>query len=151
MLNTVCVGVEYKRVFEQVSSTPHHLTTFVPNIYTQYTYMYWATPPYVLGACTQYMLLFNTYIFKKCHPIHMCSVAQYIYSVTQDACNARTTNLPERIINDLRLHLSWDMGLRTFSWSREAIGTRIIYRFKELGTFLFMKHVIINENNSKNK
>ena len=62
-----------------------------------------------------------------------------------------TTNLPERIINDLRLHLSWDMGLRTFSWSREAIGTRIIYRFKELGIFLFMKHVIINENNSKNK
>ena len=66
----------------------HHLTTFVPNTHTQYIYMYWATPPYVLGACTQYILLSNTYIFKKCHPIHICSVAQYICSVTQDVCNA---------------------------------------------------------------
>ena len=53
-----------------------------------------------------------------------------------------TKNLPERIINDLRLHLSWDLGLRTFSWSRESIGTRIIYRFKELGILLFMKKII---------
>ena len=56
-----------------------------------------------------------------------------------------TNDLSERLINDLRLHLSWDLGVRTFDWSREAIGTRIIYRFKELGIFLFMKHVIIND------
>ena len=62
-----------------------------------------------------------------------------------------TKDLSERVINDLRLHLSWDIGLRTFDWSRETIGTRIIHRFKELGIFLFMKHVIINENNTKHK
>ena len=56
-----------------------------------------------------------------------------------------TNDLSERLINDLRLHLSWDLGVRTFDWSREAIGTRIIYRFKELGIFLFMKHVISND------
>ena len=28
---------------------------------------------------------------------------------------------------------------------REAIGTRIILRFQELGIFLFMKHVIVQE------
>ena len=56
-----------------------------------------------------------------------------------------TNDLSERLINDLRLHLSWDLGVRTFDWSREVIGTRIIYRFKELGIFLFMKHVIIND------
>ena len=50
--------------------------------------MYWATPPYVLGACTQYILLSNTYIFKKCHPIHIYSVAQYVYSGAQDVYNA---------------------------------------------------------------
>ena len=57
-----------------------------------------------------------------------------------------TNDLSEQLINDLRLHLSWDLGVRTgtFDWSREVIGTRIIYRFKELGIFLFMKHVIIN-------
>ena len=57
-----------------------------------------------------------------------------------------TKDLSERVINDLRLHLSWDLGLRTFDWSREAIGTRIIVRFKELGIFLFMKHVIITQH-----
>ena len=49
--------------------------------------MYWATPPYVLGACTQYILLSNTYIFKKCSPIHIYSVTQYICSVTQYICS----------------------------------------------------------------
>ena len=58
-----------------------------------------------------------------------------------------TKDLSERVINDLRLHLSWDLGQRTFDWSREAIGTKIIYRFKELGIFLFMKHVIVSKNN----
>ena len=58
-----------------------------------------------------------------------------------------TKDLPERLINDLRLHLSWDLGLRTFDWSREAIGTRIICRFKELGVFLFMKKVMLDKKN----
>ena len=59
-----------------------------------------------------------------------------------------TKDLPERTINDLRLHLSWDLGLRTFNWTREAVGTRIIYRFKELGTLLFMKKVILDDQQS---
>ena len=46
--------------------------------------MYWATPTYVLGACTQYIWLSNIYIFKKCYPIHMCSVPQDICSAPQD-------------------------------------------------------------------
>ena len=57
-----------------------------------------------------------------------------------------TKDLSEREINDLRLHLSWDMGVWTFSWSRETIGTRIIYRFKELGIFLFLNHVLMNNS-----
>ena len=53
-----------------------------------------------------------------------------------------TKDLSQRVLNELRLHLSWDLGIRTFHWSREAIGTRIIYRFKELGILLFMKQII---------
>ena len=56
-----------------------------------------------------------------------------------------TKDLPEKVINDLRLHLSWDLGVRTFQWSKEAVGTRILYRFQELGILLFLKHVIIND------
>ena len=33
----------------------------------------------------------------------------------------------------------------TFRWGREAVGTRIILRFKELGILLFMKHIIKQE------
>ena len=58
-----------------------------------------------------------------------------------------TKSLSEQVINDLRLHLSWDLGIRVFDWSREAIGTKIIYRFKELGILLFMKKVIFDDRN----
>ena len=58
-----------------------------------------------------------------------------------------TTNLSEQVINDLRLHLSWDLGIRTFDWNREAIGTRIIHRFKELGILLFITKIIMDDHN----
>ena len=57
------------------------------------------------------------------------------------------TSLPEQVINDLKLHLSWDLGLRVFNMTRESIGNRIIDRFKELGMFLFMKKIIIDDHN----
>ena len=38
-------------------------------------------------------------------------------------------------------YLSWDLVLRTFTWSREAIVTRIICRFKELSLLTFMLNV----------
>ena len=53
-----------------------------------------------------------------------------------------TKDLPHEVMNDLRLHLSWDIGLRVFDWSVESIGTRIICRFQELGILLFMKKII---------
>ena len=56
-----------------------------------------------------------------------------------------TKDLPQQVINDLRLHLSWDLGLRVFDWNREQIGTRIIYRFRELGMLLFMKQIIMDD------
>ena len=59
-----------------------------------------------------------------------------------------TKHLPQQVINDLRLHLSWDLGLRTFDWNREQIGTRIIYRFRELGIFLFMKKIIMDDRST---
>ena len=58
-----------------------------------------------------------------------------------------TSDLSDKVICDLRLHLSWDLGVRTFDWSKEAVGTRILYRFKELGILLFMKKVILDDRN----
>ena len=59
-----------------------------------------------------------------------------------------TRDVSEQVINDLRLHLSWDLGICLFFLNRDQLGTRIICRFKELGIFLFMKHVIINDLNN---
>ena len=56
-----------------------------------------------------------------------------------------TKDLTQQVINDLRLHLSWDLGQRMFYLNREQLGTRIIVRFQELGILLFLKHVIIND------
>ena len=53
-----------------------------------------------------------------------------------------TTHLSDDVMEELRLHLSWELHLNTFRWGREAVGTRIILRFKELGILLFMKHII---------
>ena len=58
-----------------------------------------------------------------------------------------TKDLPDQVINDLRLHLSWDLDQRVFDWSKEVIGTKITCRFKELGIFLFMKKMIFDDRN----
>ena len=59
-----------------------------------------------------------------------------------------TKDLPQHVINDLRLHLSWDLGHRMFYLNREQLGTRVIVRFQELGILLFMKKIIIDDNNN---
>ena len=48
-------------------------------------------------------------------------------------------------MEELRLHLSWELHINTFQWGRAAVGTRIILRFEELGMLLFVKHVIKKE------
>ena len=47
-----------------------------------------------------------------------------------------------QVINDLKLHLSWDM-------SRESIDTRVIYRFRELGILLFLNKIIMDDHKKK--
>ena len=59
-----------------------------------------------------------------------------------------TKDVPEKVIQDLRLHLSWDLGHRVFYLNREQIGTRIIIRFQELGIFLFMAKIIQDDQKS---
>ena len=57
-----------------------------------------------------------------------------------------TKDLSDRVISELRLHLSWDLGLRMFHLNREQLGTRIICRFQDLGILLFMKKIIVDDN-----
>ena len=59
--------------------------------------------------------------------------------------DAWTGNLTTKQMNDIRLHLSWELGMDTFGWSREKVAESIVMRFKKAGVFLFLKHVVVTD------
>ena len=59
--------------------------------------------------------------------------------------DAWTRHLTTRQMNDIRLHLSWELGMDTFGWSREKVAESIVSRYKKLGVFLFLKHVVVTD------
>ena len=65
-----------------------------------------------------------------------------IYYKPDKADDEWTKDLSEHVINDLRLHLSWDLKIKMFDLNRKQIGKRIVFRFRELGILLFLKNVI---------
>ena len=85
-----------------------------------------------------------------CHRRRLREIFRLYYNPWGNDQSVWTKHLPQQVMDDLRLHLSWDLGLRTFDWSREAIGTRIIHRFKELGVLLFMKKIIKDDRKNVN-
>ena len=62
-----------------------------------------------------------------------------------DRDDAWTSNLTTKQMNDIRLHLSWELGMDTFGWSREKVAESIVSRYKKLGVFLFLKHVVVTD------
>ena len=60
-----------------------------------------------------------------------------------------TENLSQQVIDDLRLHLSWELGINTFTWTRAEVGDRITDRHQTLGILLFMINVIKNDKRIK--
>ena len=59
--------------------------------------------------------------------------------------DAWTRHLTTKQMNDIRLHLSWELGMDTFGWSREKVAESIVRRYKKIGIFLFLKHVVITD------
>lgn len=53
-----------------------------------------------------------------------------------------TSRVSKKTLNDLRLHLSWELGMNTFHWDKYKIGNEIIRRFEELGILSFLKKII---------
>ena len=62
-----------------------------------------------------------------------------------DSDDAWTRDLTTKQMNDIRLHLSWELGMDTFGWSREKVAESIVSRYKKVGMFLFLKHVIVTD------
>ena len=46
-----------------------------------------------------------------------------------------TSNLCDKTMEKLQLHLSWVMGLNVFEWDRQNIGKQTIETFKKMGVF----------------
>ena len=63
-----------------------------------------------------------------------------------DSDDAWTRHLTTRQMNDIRLHLSWELGIDTFGWSREKVAESIVNRYKQLGIFLLLKHVVVTDS-----
>ena len=62
-----------------------------------------------------------------------------------DSDDAWTRHLTTKQMNNIRLHLSWELGMDTFGWSREKVAESIVSRYKKLGIFLFLKHVVVTD------
>ena len=62
-----------------------------------------------------------------------------------DTDDAWTRDLTTRQMDDIRLHLSWELGMDTFGWSREKVAESIVNRYKKQGIFLFLKHVVVTD------
>ena len=43
-----------------------------------------------------------------------------------------TTNMSESTLNQLRLHLSWTMGINTFEWDRRNLGEQTLQKLQKL-------------------
>ena len=58
-----------------------------------------------------------------------------------------TSRVSKSTLNDLRLHLSWELGTNTFHWNKYQVGNGIIDHYKRLGTLTFMIQMINNNHN----
>ena len=85
----------------------------------------------------------------SCNIKNTLTTSWFVINILYKRVPKSLLSMPTQVINDLRLHLSWDLGLRTFTWSRESIGSRIIYRFKELGILLFLTKVVKDDINNR--
>ena len=57
-----------------------------------------------------------------------------------------TIGISHDVIQEFKLHLSWELGLNVFHLNRTQIGIEILKRFKDLGILVFLKNIIRDEH-----
>ena len=45
-------------------------------------------------------------------------------------------------IFDLRIHLSWVIGMKTFDWKERKVGTEILEFYQKTNQFCFLNHLV---------
>ena len=87
------------------------------------------------------MRMHQSVLFRKTEEYHeneMKLLFQKHYKPSDDdtdgSVNTRwALNLQESTLNNLRLHLSWSMGISTFQWDRYNVGHQTIIQLRLLG------------------
>ena len=86
-------------------------------------------------------------LFKKTEKYHSRRLREmfrkYYWPVRQD--DEWTIGISYDVIQDFKLHLSWEQGRNLFHLNRTQIGLEILSHYKKLGLLLFLKKIITDE------
>ena len=86
-------------------------------------------------------------LFKKTEKYHSRRLREmfrkYYWPVRQD--DEWTIGISYDVIQDFKLHLSWEQGRNLFHLNRTQIGLEILSHYEKLGLLLFLKKIITDE------
>ena len=57
-----------------------------------------------------------------------------------------TIGISHDVIQEFKLHLSWELGRNVFHLNRTQIGLDILKHYENLGVLVFLKKIIRDEN-----
>ena len=87
-------------------------------------------------------------LFKETEKYHRrrlkTTFRKYYWPVRGD--DEWTIGISHDVIQQFKLHLSWEIGYNCFNMNRIQIGLLILKRYKTLGILMFLKQVIMNES-----
>ena len=87
-------------------------------------------------------------LFKETEKYHRKSLRtmfrKYYWPMRDD--DEWTIGISQDVIQNFKLHLSWEIGHNCFNMNRIQIGLLILKRYKTLGILKFLKQVIVNES-----
>ena len=77
-------------------------------------------------------------LYRKTEEYHENSLKRLFCKHYQPTCSDDvnkewTFRLPESTLNELRLHLSWTMGINTFEWDRRNVAEQTLITLQQLG------------------
>ena len=87
-------------------------------------------------------------LFRKTERFHSRRLREmfrkYYWPVRSD--DEWTIGISHDVIQEFKLHLSWELGRNVFHLNRTQIGIEILTRYNDLGILVFLKKVIRDED-----
>ena len=86
-------------------------------------------------------------LFKKTEKYHSRRLREmfrkYYWPIRAD--DEWTIGISHDVVQEFKLHLSWEFGRNVFHLNRTQIGIEILNRYKKLGILMFLKKIITDE------